>query len=109
MHFLVKILYLYTLCIGVCDANRRKTGLDDAADRGYSVNDDLPVVVLKENQEPSTPAEEKTYEKTYVFSPDHTLVYEKNNTISTADPADEGASVHSEIPGFSSPLGKFAS
>jgi len=109
MHLFVRILYLYTLCIGVCDANRRKTGLDDAADRGYSVNDDLPVVVLKENQESSTPAEEKTYEKTYVFSPDHTLVYEKNNTIFPADPVDEDVSVHSEKPGFISPLGKFAS
>ena len=109
MHIFVKILFYYTLCLGCGEANRRRTGLDDAADRGYSVNDDLPVVVLKENQEPSTPAEEKTYEKTYVFSPDHTLVYEKNNTISTADSANKDASVYSEIPGLVSPLGKFAS
>ena len=110
MHFFVKILLLYILCIGISEANRRKTGLDNAADRGYSVNDDLPVVDLKENQESSTPAEEKTYEKTYVFSPDHTLVYEKNNTCSsTTNPADEDASVHSETPVLFSFSGKFAS
>jgi hypothetical protein len=110
MHLFVRILYLYTLCIGVCDANRRKTGLDDAADRGYSVNDDLPVVVLKENQESSTPAEEKTYEKTYVFSPDHTLVYEKNTTGSlNTTPAAEDVIVFSETPVWFSFSGKFAS
>jgi hypothetical protein len=104
----VRILYLYTLCIGVREANRRKTGLDDAADRGYSVDDDLPVVDIKENQELPKPADEKTYKKTYVFGPDHALEYEKNDSIPLTDTkADEVPSVYTETTVLLSFAGKF--
>ena len=108
MHILVKILLCYALCLGCSEANRRKTGLDDAADRGYSVDDDLPVVDIKENQELPKPAVEKTYEKTYVFGPDHALEYEKNDTIPLTDTkADEVPSVYNETTVLCSLTGKF--
>ena len=108
MHIFVKILLYYTLCLGCSEANRRKTGLDDAADRGYSVDDDLPVVDIKQNQEPPKPSDEKTYEKTYVFGPDHALEYEKNDSIPFPDTkADEAPSVYPETTVLSSFKGKF--
>ena len=106
MRIIVKILLCYALCLG-CSENRR-TGLDDAADRGYSVDDDLPVVDIKQNQELSKPANEKAYEKTYVFGPDHALEYEKNNSIPLTDTkADEVPSVYTETTVLFSLTGKF--
>ena len=106
MRIIVKILLFYALCLG-CSENR-KTGLDDAADRGYSVDDDLPVVDVKQNQELPKPANEKAYEKTYVFGPDHALEYEKNDSIPLTDTkADEVPSVYTETTVLLSFAGKF--
>ena len=105
---IVKILLCYALCLGCSKANRRKTGLDDAADRGYSVDDDLPIVDIKQNQELPKPADEKAYEKTYVFGPDHALEYEKNDSIFLTDTkADEVPSVYTETTVLFSFTGKF--
>ena len=106
MRIIVKILLYYALCLG-CSENRR-TGLDDAADRGYSVDDDLPVVDVKQYQDLPKPANEKAYEKTYVFGPDHALEYEKNDSISLTDTkADEVPSVYTETTVLFSFAGKF--
>jgi len=106
MRIIVKILLYYALCLG-CSENR-KTGLDDAADRGYNVDDDLPVVDVKQYQDLPKPANEKAYEKTYVFGPDHALEYEKNDSISLTDTkADEVPSVYTETTVLFSFAGKF--
>jgi len=81
MHTFCKFVIYYALCLDISECHRRKTGLDDAANRGYTVNDNTPAV---DNEEPQRPTEDN-YEKTYVFSSDHVLVAEKNNTFAIAD------------------------